>query len=127
MTAARRVAILGGNRTPFARAGGKYAKASSQDLLTAALEGLIARYGLGGEQLGEVVAGGVMKHTRDFNLTREAVLGTSLDPHTPANDVQQACATGMQATIQVANKIALGQIDSGIWEGPTRPRTRRSR
>lgn len=117
MTAARRVAILGGNRTPFARAGGKYAKASSQDLLTAALEGLIARYGLGGEQLGEVVAGGVMKHTRDFNLTREAVLGTSLDPHTPANDVQQACATGMQATIQVANKIALGQIDSGISGG----------
>lgn len=115
--AVRRVAVLGGNRTPFARAGGKFAKASTQDLLTAALDGLIARFGLGGQRLGEVVAGSVMKHTRDFNLTREAALGTTLDPHTPAYDVQQACATGMQATIAVANKIALGQIDCGVSGG----------
>lgn len=116
-TAVRRVAVLGGNRTPFARAGGKFAQASTQDLLTAALDGLIARFGLGGQRLGEVVAGSVMKHTRDFNLTREAVLGTSLDPHTPAYDIQQACATSMQATIAIANKIALGQIECGVSGG----------
>ncbi|WP_432559225.1 acetyl-CoA C-acetyltransferase [Granulicoccus sp. GXG6511] len=115
--AVRRVAVLGGNRTPFVRAGGKYAQASTQDLLTAALDGLIARFGLGGQRIGEVVAGSVMKHTRDFNLTREAVLGTTLDPHTPAYDIQQACATGMQSTIAVANKIALGTIDVGIAGG----------
>ncbi|NNG18612.1 acetyl-CoA C-acetyltransferase [Naumannella sp. ID2617S] len=117
MTAIRRAAILGGNRTPFARANGAYAKASNQDLLTAALDGLVARHGLAGERLGEVAAGAVMKHSRDFNLTRESVLGTALDPHTPAVDLQQACATGLQATNYIANKIKLGQIDVGIAGG----------
>src|SRR5690349_24918564 len=101
----RRVAILGGNRIPFARANGPYARASNQDLLTAALEGLVARFGLAGEQVGEVAAGAVLKHSRDFNLTRESVLGSSLSPVTPAYDVQQACGTGLEATILVANKI----------------------
>ncbi|MDO5504169.1 MAG: acetyl-CoA C-acyltransferase, partial [Actinomycetia bacterium] len=114
---ARKVAVLGGNRIPFARQGGAYAKASNQDMLTASLEGLIARYGLAGEQLGEVAAGAVVKHSRDFNLTRETVLGSSLDAHTPACDLQQACGTGLQAAIYIANKIALGQIDSGIAGG----------
>ena len=113
----RRVAVLGGNRIPFARAQGAYARASNQDMLTAALDGLIARYGLAGERLGEVVAGAVLKHSRDFNLTRESVLGTRLDAATPAYDVQQACGTGLEAAILVANKIALGQIDSGIAGG----------
>ncbi|MDO5502768.1 MAG: acetyl-CoA C-acetyltransferase, partial [Actinomycetia bacterium] len=116
-TTARKVAVLGGNRIPFAKQGGKYAKASNQDMLTASLEGLIARYGLAGEQLGEVAAGAVVKHSRDFNLTRETVLGSSLDAHTPACDLQQACGTGLQAAIYIANKIALGQIDSGIAGG----------
>ena len=114
---ARRVAVLGGNRIPFARAQGAYARASNQDMLTAALDGLIARYGLAGERLGEVVAGAVLKHSRDFNLTRESVLGTRLDAATPAYDVQRACGTGLEAAILVANKIALGQIDSGIAGG----------
>lgn len=113
----RRVAVLGGNRIPFARAHGAYARASNQDLLTAALDGLVARYGLAGERLGEVVAGAVLKHSRDFNLTREAVLGTRLDPRTPAYDIQQACGTGLEAAILVANKIALGQVESGIAGG----------
>ncbi|HWL96986.1 MAG TPA: acetyl-CoA C-acetyltransferase, partial [Nocardioidaceae bacterium] len=108
---------LGGNRIPFARQFGAYAEASNQDMLTAALEGLVARYGLAGERLGEVVAGAVIKHSRDFNLTREAVLGSRLSPDTPANDIQQACDTGIQATINVANKIALGQIEVGIAGG----------
>ena len=86
-------------------------------MLTAALDGLVARYGLAGERLGEVVAGAVLKHSRDFNLTRESVLGTRLDARTPAYDVQQACGTGLEAAILVANKIALGQIDSGIAGG----------
>ncbi len=114
---ARRVVIVGGNRIPFARSGGPYAHASNQDMLTAALEGLISRYGLAGEQLGEVAAGAVLKHSRDFNLTRECVLGSHLDPRTPAYDVQQACGTSLEAAILVANKIALGQIECGIAGG----------
>ncbi len=113
----RRVAIIGGNRIPFARSNGPYSHASNQDMLTAALEGLIGRFGLAGERLGEVAAGAVLKHSRDFNLTRECVLGSHLDPHTPAYDVQQACGTGLEAAILVANKIALGQIDAGIAGG----------
>jgi acetyl-CoA C-acetyltransferase len=114
---ARRVAIVGGNRIPFARSNGAYARASNQDMLTAAIDGLVARFGLAGERLGEVAAGAVLKHSRDFNLTRESVLGSRLDPHTPAYDVQQACGTGLEATILVANKIALGQIEAGIAGG----------
>ncbi|MGA8977739.1 MAG: acetyl-CoA C-acetyltransferase, partial [Pedococcus sp.] len=113
----RRAAVIGGNRIPFARADKAYAKASNQDMLTAALEGLVARFGLAGETVGEVAAGAVLKLSRDFNLTREAVLGSSLAPRTPAYDVQQACGTGLEATILVANKIALGQVESGIAGG----------
>jgi acetyl-CoA C-acetyltransferase len=112
-----RVAIVGGNRIPFARSGSAYATASNQDMLTAAIDGLVARFGLAGERLGEVAAGAVLKHSRDFNLTRESVLGSRLDPRTPAYDVQQACGTGLEATILVANKIALGQLEAGIAGG----------
>ena len=114
---ARRVAVLGGIRIPFARQNGPYARASNQDMLTATLEALIAKFGLEDETLGEVAAGGVLKHSRDFNLTRECVLGTRLNPHTPAYDLQQACGTGLEAAILVANKVALGQIDLGIAGG----------
>ena len=117
MTQTRRVAIVGGNRIPFARSNTVYATASNQEMLTCALDGLIERYNLHGERLGEVVAGAVLKHSRDFNLTRECVLGTRLAPETPAYDVQQACGTGLEAAILVANKIALGQIDCGIAGG----------
>ena len=113
----RRVAVLGGNRIPFARSNSAYAEASNQEMLTAAIDGLVDRFGLRGERLGEVVAGAVLKHARDFNLTREAVLGSRLAPETPAVDIQQACGTGLQAAISVANKIALGTIDSGIAGG----------
>jgi acetyl-CoA C-acetyltransferase len=116
-TSTRRVAVLGGNRIPFARSNTAYADASNQEMLTAAIDGLVARFGLEGERLGEVVAGAVLKHARDFNLTREAVLGSKLSAETPATDIQQACGTGLQAAIQVANKIALGQIDAGIAGG----------
>ena len=110
----RRVAVIGGNRIPFARSNSVYSSASNQDMLTAALDGLIARYGLEGERLGEVAGGAVLKHSRDRDLTRESVLGTRLAAETPAYDVQQACGTGLETTILVANKIALGQIDAGI-------------
>jgi acetyl-CoA C-acetyltransferase len=113
----RRVAVLGGNRIPFARSNTVYAGVSNQDMLTAAIDGLVTRYGLEGERLGEVVAGAVLKHARDFNLTRESVLGSKLSPETPATDIQQACGTGLQAAIQVANKIALGQIEVGLAGG----------
>jgi len=106
--------VLGSNRIPFARQNGPYAKASNQDMLTTALDGLITRTGIRGELLGEVAGGAVLKHSRDFNLTRESVLGTSLSPATPAYDVGQACGTGLETTILVANKIALGQADSAI-------------
>src|ERR1700709_135206 len=113
----RRVAVLGGNRIPFARSNSAYASASNQDMLTAALDGLVDRFGLQGERRGEFVAGAVLKHSRDFNLAREAVLGSKLSPETPATDIQQACGTGLQAVIQVANKIALAQIDVGAGGG----------
>ena len=117
MRSLRRVAILGGNRIPFARSNGAYATASNQAMLTVALEGLIERYRLHGLRLGEVVAGAVLKHSRDMNLTRECVLGSRLSPQTPAYDLQQARGTGLEAALLVANKIALGQIDSGIAGG----------
>ncbi|OTG82967.1 acetyl-CoA C-acetyltransferase [Acinetobacter sp. ANC 4648] len=113
----RRVAIIGGNRIPFARSNGAYFQASNIDMLTAALNGLVERFNLQGQRLGEVAAGAVLKHSRDFNMTRECVLNTQLAPETPAYDLQQACATGLQAAFQVANKIALGQIDVGIAGG----------
>ena len=110
----RRVAVVGGNRIPFARSDSAYAHASNQDMLTAALDGLVDRYALQGETLGEVAGGAVLKHSHARDLTRESVLGTRLAPETPAYDVQQACGTGLETTILVANKIALGQIDAGI-------------
>ncbi|KDN17891.1 acetyl-CoA C-acetyltransferase [Amycolatopsis rifamycinica] len=115
--AVRKVAIIGGNRIPFARSNGPYAKASNQDMFTAALDGLVSRFSLQGEVLGEVAAGAVLKHSKDFNLARESVLGSKLSPATPASDVQMACGTGLQAIVNVANKIALGQIDSAIAGG----------
>ncbi|MDX3801909.1 acetyl-CoA C-acetyltransferase [Streptomyces sp. AK04-3B] len=115
---ARRVAIVGGSRIPFARSDGPYATASNQEMLTAAVNGLVSRYALDVPGVvGELVAGAVLKHSRDFNLARETVLGSRLDPRTPAYDVQQACGTGLQAVIAAANKIALGQTDSAIAGG----------
>jgi acetyl-CoA C-acetyltransferase len=116
-SARRRVAVLGGNRIPFARSNTAYADASNQEMLTAALDGLAARFGLEGEPVGEVVAGAVLKHSRDFNLVRESVLGSKLAAETPGIDMQQACGTGLQAAIHVADKIAFGAIDSGIGGG----------
>ena len=113
----RRVAVIGGNRTPFARSNTAYSKISNQELLTSALRGLVDRYRLEGKRVGEVVAGAVIKHSRDFNLTRESVLSSGLAPETPAYDIQQACGTGLEAAILVANKIALGQIECGIAGG----------
>lgn len=114
----RRVAVIGGTRIPFARSDGPYATASNQEMLTAAVDGLAERYGLGEPgAVGELVAGAVLKHSRDFNLARETVLGSRLDPRTPAYDVQQACGTGLQAVIAAANKIALGQTESAVAGG----------
>ncbi|TDK28058.1 acetyl-CoA C-acetyltransferase [Arthrobacter crusticola] len=116
-TTVRNAVVIGGNRIPFARSGGAYAHSSNKDMLIAALDGLVARFGLQGERVGEVAAGAVLKHSRDFNLTREAVLGSALSAHTPAYDLQQACATGLETVVGLANKIKLGQIDSGIAGG----------
>jgi acetyl-CoA C-acetyltransferase len=113
----RKAVVIGGNRIPFARANGAYTKASNQDMLTAALDGLVARFGLQDERIGEVAAGAVLKHSRDFNLTREAVLGSALSAETPVYDLQQACATGLETVMGLANKIKLGQIESGIAGG----------
>lgn len=113
----RRVAILGGNRIPFARSNTVYSNASNQDMFTATLQGLVDRFNLHGERLGEVVGGAVMKHARDFNLVRESVLSTTLSRDTPAFDIQQACGTGLEAAMLVANKIALGHIECGIAGG----------
>ncbi|UFU02659.1 acetyl-CoA C-acetyltransferase [Ruania suaedae] len=115
--AGTRAAVIGSNRIPFGKAGGAYRSASNLDMLTAALSGLVARYGLQDERLGDVSAGAVLKHSRDFNLTREAVLGSGLDAHTPAFDVQRACGTSVETVVSIANKIALGQVASGVAGG----------
>ena len=116
-SAVRRVAIIGGARIPFARAHGVYSRVGNLQMLTAALQAVVGKYGLDGLRLGEVAAGAVIKHSRDFNLARESVLGTTLDPHTPAFDLQRACGTSLEAAIGIANKIALGQIDFGLAGG----------
>ncbi|MFM8864456.1 MAG: acetyl-CoA C-acetyltransferase [Limnohabitans sp.] len=113
----RRVAIVGGNRIPFARSNTAYLRASNLEMLATTLQGLVDRFNLHGQRLGDVAAGAVMKHSRDFNLVREAVLSTTLSPETPAFDLQQACGTGLEATMLVAHKIAVGQIDCGIAGG----------
>ncbi len=114
---ARRVAIVGGVRVPFARSYTAYATASNQDLLTVVFRGLVERFRLQGERLGDVAAGAVIKHSRDYNLVRESVLSCGLDPHTPGLDLQRACGTSLEAAIDIGNKIALGQIDAGIAGG----------
>jgi acetyl-CoA C-acetyltransferase len=113
----RRVAIIGGVRTPFARSHTAYTGTDNQELLTASLRALVERYDLQGQRLGDVIAGAVIKHSKDYNLTRESLLSTGLDPQTPGLDVQRACGTSLEAAILVANKIALGQIDAGIAAG----------
>ncbi len=113
----RRAAIIGGVRIPFARAHGAYARCSNQDMMTATLRTLVERYGLGGQRLGDVSLGAVIKHSRDYNLARESVLGSGLAPETPAFDLQRACGTSLSGCVQIANKIALGQIEAGIGAG----------
>lgn len=113
----RKVAILGGARIPFARSNGAYATRSNSDMLTAALKATVDKFQLHGERLGEVAAGAVLKHSRDFNLTRECVLSSGLSAETPAYDLQQACGTSLETVMTVGSKIALGQIESGIGAG----------
>ncbi|HVK43968.1 MAG TPA: acetyl-CoA C-acetyltransferase [Micropruina sp.] len=113
----RNAVVVGGNRVPFGKIGGAYASATNIDLLTAAIDGLVARFGLAGERLGEVGAGAVLKHSRDFNLTREAVLSSALSAQTPAYDVGQACATSLTAAVQLSNRIRAGQLDVAIAGG----------
>src|SRR5882757_2808225 len=117
MKTIQRVAVLGGVRIPFARQNTAYVDASNVDMMTAALKGVVDRFGLQGERLGEVAAGAVLKHSRDANISREAVLSSGLSPQTPAYDVQQACATSLETSILVGNKIAVGQIEVGIAGG----------
>lgn len=117
MSERRPIAILGTQRIPFARQNTAYTRVSNLEMLAAALDALVSRFDLQGQRLGEVAAGAVLKHTRDFNLTREAVLASRLAPQTPAYDVQQACATSIESTILVGNKIGMGQIEIGIAGG----------
>ncbi len=109
--------MLGGNRIPFARSDRAYAQASNQDMFTAALGGLVDRFGLSGERLGAVIGGAVLKHSRDFNLMRESVLGSALSSYTPAFDLQQACGTGLQAAIAAADGIAAGRYEAAAAGG----------
>jgi acetyl-CoA C-acetyltransferase len=111
------VAIVGGVRIPFARGNGTYAQVGNQEMLTAALRGVVDRFGLKGQRLDDVAAGAVMKHPSQWNLTRESVIGSGLAPETPGVDLQRACATSLEAAVLIGNKIALGQIDCGIAGG----------
>ena len=113
----RRAAIIGGSRIPFSRAHGAYAGCSNQEMMTATLSALVERFDLNGQRLGDVALGAVIKHSRDFNLARESVLGSGLAAETPAFDLQRACGTSLSGCVMIANKIALGQIEVGIGAG----------
>src|SRR5688572_8197522 len=113
----RRVAVIGGTRIPFCRAHTAYSRCSNQDMMTAVLQALVARYSLTGERLGDVSLGAVIKHSRDFNLARESTLSSGLAPETPAFDLQRACGTSLSAAIIVGAKISTGLIDAGIAGG----------
>jgi acetyl-CoA C-acetyltransferase len=113
----RRVAVIGGTRIPFCRSNTLYADLSNQDMMTSALNGLVDRFGLKGQHIDEVVGGAVVTHSRDYNLTRESVLGTRLAPSTPGVTLQQACGTSLQAALGIGAKIAAGEIESGIATG----------
>jgi len=112
-----RVAVIGGSRIPFCRAHSIYRDVANQDMMAAALDGLVNRFDLKGQTIGDVALGAVIKHSRDFNLARESVLDSGLSPRTPGVDLQRACGTSLEACIMIANKIALGQIESGIGGG----------
>jgi len=116
-TSPRRVAIVGGVRIPFVRGNGAYSRVGNQEMLTAALRGVVERYGLQGQRMDDVAAGAVMKHSSQWNLTRESVLGSGLAAETPGLDLQRACGTSLEAAISLGNKIALGQIDCAIAGG----------
>jgi acetyl-CoA C-acetyltransferase len=116
-TSPRRVAIVGGVRIPFVRGNGAYSQVGNQEMLTAALRGVVERYGLQGQRVDDVAAGAVMKHSSQWNLTRESVLGSGLAAETPGLDLQRACGTSLEAAISLGNKIALGQIDCAIAGG----------
>jgi acetyl-CoA C-acetyltransferase len=116
-SAVRRVAIVGSVRIPFARSYSAYASVGNQDMLTAAFRGVVERFRLQGQRLGDVSAGAVIKHSKDYNLVRESVLSSGLDPQTPGLDMQRACGTSLEAAIDIGNKIALGQIEAGIAGG----------
>ena len=114
---AKRVAVVGGLRIPFARAHSVYANVTNQDMMTATLSALVEKYDLKGQTLGDVALGAVIKHSRDWNLARECVIGSGLSLRTPGVDMQRACGTSIEACINIANKISLGQIEAGIAGG----------
>jgi acetyl-CoA C-acetyltransferase len=116
-TSLRPVAVVGGMRIPFARSNTAYVGLGNQDMLTAAMKALVEKYALRRERVGEVAAGAVIKHSRDWNLARESTLASGLDPHTPAYDVQRACGTSLTAVVQLAHRIAAGEIDNAIAGG----------
>src|SRR6476661_5540161 len=113
----RRVAVVGGMLKQITRGHVEYARVGNQDMYTAVLQALVAKYRLAGGRLGDVTGGAVLKHSKDFNLVRECVLSSGLDPQTPGIDMQRACGTGLDAAISIAMKIALGQMDAGIAGG----------
>ena len=100
---ARRVAIVGGVRIPFCRANSVYTGASNQDMMTATLTALVDKHDLKGQTIGDVALGAVIKHSKDWNLARESVIGSGLSLHTPAHDLQRACGTSIEACINIAN------------------------
>lgn len=117
MSDLQRIAIIGGSRLPFCRSNTLYANETNLDLLSAAIEGVVHRFGLQGQQLDKVVAGAVTVHSKDWNLAREAVLSSSLSPLTPGVTMQQACGTSLQAALMAGAEIASGQIDCAIVGG----------
>lgn len=113
----RPVAVLGGVRIPFCRNNTAYADVGNLGMSVRTLGALVERFGLHGQQLGEVAMGAVIKHSSDWNLGREATLSSGLSPLTPGITLQRACGTSLDTIVHIANKIAVGQIEVGVGGG----------
>ena len=113
----KRVAVIGGSRIPFCRANTGYKDSSNQEMMTAVLQATVKKFNLQNKRLGDVALGAVIKHSSDWNLSRECIIDSGLSIETPGVDMQRACGTSLETTMNIANKIALGQIESGIAGG----------
>ncbi|MDJ0953746.1 MAG: acetyl-CoA C-acyltransferase FadI [Acidimicrobiia bacterium] len=113
----RRVAIVGGLRTPFMKAGTKYRDLTTLDLGAAVTNELLHRSNLEPDQIDEVIAGAVVADVGAPNIAREIVMRCNMPASVDAYSVSRACATSTQAIVNGARSILFGEADVVIAGG----------